>query len=87
MEAVGASVVGFKEGDRVFSTLVSSGSLAEFGVVESNHLFPLPDNMSFDEGAALGIPYFTAYRGLFHRGNCCVVFEMTKILSILKIIN
>jgi len=68
VEEVGAHVVGFKKGDRVFSTLVSSGSLAEYGVVESNRLFPLPENMSFDEGAALGIPYFTAYRGLFHRG-------------------
>jgi len=68
VEAVGAGVEGFKKGDRVFSTLVSSGSLAEFGVVESNRLFPLPENVSFDEGAALGIPYFTAYRGLFHRG-------------------
>lgn len=68
VEDVGANVVGFKKGDRVFSTLVASGSLAEYGVVESNRVFPLPKEMSYDEGAALGIPYFTAYRALFHRG-------------------
>lgn len=68
VEEVGGHVTNFKKGDRVFSTLVASGSLAEYGVVESNRLFPLPDNMTYDEGAALGIPYFTAFRALFHRG-------------------
>jgi len=68
VEEVGNEVSNFKKGDRVFSTLVRSGSLAQYGVVESNRLFTLPDNMSFDEGAALGIPYFTAYRALIHRG-------------------
>lgn len=68
VEAVGSRVTGFKKGDRVFSTLVSSGSLAEYGVVDCNRLFPLCDDLSFAEGAALGIPYFTAFRALFQRG-------------------
>ena len=83
VEDVGANVVSFKKGDRVFSTLVASGSLAEYGVVESNRVFPLPKEMSYDEGAALGIPYFTAYRALFHRGNELGSWRMCSILSVL----
>ena len=84
VEDVGANVNGFKKGDRVFSTLVASGSLAEYGVVESERLFPLPEEMSYDEGAALGIPYFTAYRALFHRGNESGSWCIRSIPSILS---
>ena len=30
---------------------------------------PLPEIATFAQGAALGIPYATAYRGIFHRGD------------------
>ena len=80
VEEVGEEVGNFKKGDRVFSTLVSSGSLAEYGVVESNRLFLLPDNVTFDEGAALGIPYFTAYRALFHRGMRIIIPRSDRLL-------
>ena len=69
VEEVGSRVSGLKKGDRVFSTIFSSGSLAEYGVADANRVFALPENVSFDEGAALGIPYFTAFRALFHRGD------------------
>src|SRR5205807_4251137 len=29
---------------------------------------PLPSNATFQQGAALGVPYGTAYQGLFNRG-------------------
>jgi NADPH2:quinone reductase len=29
---------------------------------------PLPAHLSFGQGAAVGVPYLTAYRALFHRG-------------------
>lgn len=29
------------------------------------YTFKLDDSLSFEEGSALGIPYFTAYRALF----------------------
>ena len=83
VEEVGSRVSDFKKGDRVFSTLVVSGSLAEYGVVESNRVFPLPKEMSYDEGAALGIPYFTAYRALFHRGNELGSWRMCSVLNVL----
>lgn len=69
VEAVGSQVHHFKKGDRVFTTVVSSGSMAEYGLVDANRLFTLHESYSFAEGAALGIPYFTAHRALFHRGN------------------
>ncbi len=36
-----------------------SGTYAEMTVCNVNHTFKLADNMSFEEGSALGIPYFT----------------------------
>jgi len=68
VEAVGENVTKYKEGDRVFSTLVLSGSLAEYGLSDENRLFPLHERLSFAEGASLGVPYFTAFRALFQRG-------------------
>jgi len=41
-----------------------SGSYAEFSVADECHTFRLHDDLTFSQGAALGIPYFTAYRAL-----------------------
>lgn len=41
-----------------------SGTLAEYCTANCNSVFPLPSNVSFEEGSALGTPYFTAYRAL-----------------------
>jgi NADPH2:quinone reductase len=41
-----------------------SGAYAEYCTARSNFVFPLPSNISFEEGSALGVPYFTAYRAL-----------------------
>ena len=30
-------------------------------------MYPLSSSLSFQQGAALGVPYLTAYRGLFHK--------------------
>ncbi|XP_076369700.1 quinone oxidoreductase-like [Tachypleus tridentatus] len=68
VEAVGEDVTSFKVGQRVyFCTLKSTsqcGSYAEYTAVDNKLTFPLVDNLSFEEGAAIGIPYFTAYRAL-----------------------
>jgi NADPH2:quinone reductase len=37
-------------------------------VVAAEHAHPLPERASFAQGAALGVPYATAYQALFHRG-------------------
>ena len=41
-----------------------SGAYAEAIVTESIYVFPLHQRLSFAQGAALGVPYFTAYKAL-----------------------
>ena len=53
-----------QEGDRVFFS-GASGSYAEYVACESHSVFHLADRLSFAQGAALGVPYFTAYRAIF----------------------
>ena len=57
-----------KSGDRVYFFGSLSGSYAEQSLVSENNLFPLPDNLTFNQGAALGVPYGTAHRAIFGRG-------------------
>lgn len=68
VEQVGADVKAFKPGDRVFTTHTLSGAYAEFTVSPAISVHPLPDVLTFSQGAALSTPYFTAYRALFTRG-------------------
>jgi NADPH:quinone reductase len=67
VSVVGSGVKRFKEGDRVYTTGSSSGTYAEQALCNEVQLQPLPDNVSFEQGAAIGVPYGTAYRGLFQR--------------------
>ena len=63
---VGDGVDGWKIGDRaaIYSPK-GSGTYAEMCVCDQNDVFALPDNVSFAQGAALGVPYATAHRALF----------------------
>lgn len=67
VESIGESVKRFKVGDRVYTAGSLSGTYAEQSLCEEQSLFPLPANASFPQGAAMHVPYATAYRGLFHR--------------------
>ncbi|KAJ3219033.1 hypothetical protein HDU67_003023 [Dinochytrium kinnereticum] len=70
--AIGDKVEGFKVGDRIFGTGVNGISgFAEFVKVKAvpGFLFKIPDELSYDEGAALFMIYPTSYLGLVHRGN------------------
>ena len=67
VEQVGADVNEFKPGDRVYTAGSISGAYAEFVLCETAQVHPLPANVSFAQGAAMGTPYATAYRGLFQR--------------------
>lgn len=67
VEAVGAGVTRFKSGDRVYTSDTITGAYAEFAVCEQKSIHPLPASISFQQGAAINIPYATAYRALFHR--------------------
>jgi NADPH2:quinone reductase len=51
-------------GQRVFVTGKNSGAYAEYIVSEAVYAFPLDERLSFAQGAALGVPYFTAYKAL-----------------------
>ncbi|KAM9244184.1 quinone oxidoreductase [Dugong dugon] len=66
IEAVGDNVSAFKKGDRVFTTGTVSGGYAEYAVAADHMVYSLPEKLDFKQGAAIGIPYFTAYRALFH---------------------
>jgi NADPH2:quinone reductase len=59
-------------GDRVWISTIptrSVGTYADFLVCDASITHPLPEQYSFSEGAAIGVPYLTAYRALFQRGN------------------
>ncbi|NXV20923.1 QOR oxidoreductase, partial [Cepphus grylle] len=68
IEGVGEHVTAFKKGDRVFTISTISGGYADYAVAAANRVFPLSDKLDFRQGAAIGIPYFTAYRALFQKG-------------------
>jgi NADPH:quinone reductase len=68
VEAVGSDVHNVKAGDRVFAGSVIQRSYAEYMICHSSFVFRLPDNLNFVQGAALFIPYFTAYRALVRHG-------------------
>ncbi|KAM3605510.1 uncharacterized protein V6R79_026453 [Siganus canaliculatus] len=69
VEAVGEGVTGLKAGDRVFTTATVNGGYAEFTVAAADCVHKLPDALDFTQGAAIGIPYFTAYRALVHKAH------------------
>jgi NADPH2:quinone reductase len=67
--AVGASVTRVKTGDRVYTSGALNGTYAEQALCLEAQVHRLPDNVSFEQGAAMGVAYGTAYRGLFQRGD------------------
>jgi NADPH2:quinone reductase len=70
--SAGADVKEFKAGDRVYvcgvgHTIAGAGTYAELALCIPSQLHHLPARVSFGQGAALGVPYCTAYRALFQR--------------------
>lgn len=68
--AVGAEVTTVKPGDRVYIANDNLGSphaglCAEQVVCAPTQLHPLPDHVTYAQGAAMGVPYGTAYYALF----------------------
>lgn len=64
---VGEGVGGFARGDRVMA-LVAGGAHAELAAVPAGQLMPLPENLSFVEGAAIPEAGLTAWTNLVHEG-------------------
>jgi NADPH:quinone reductase len=63
---VRADVGGFQAGDRVAAMPVLGG-LAETVAVDAHMVFPLPDTVPFDKGAALALNYLTVHFALIRR--------------------
>jgi NADPH:quinone reductase len=68
IEAVGSNIKHFKVGDRVYTNGSLTGVCAELAICEESRVHHLPSKVSFAQGAAIGVPYGTAYRALFQRG-------------------
>ena len=68
IDAVGAGVPKSRIGERVWvwngQWQRPFGTAAEFIVLPAAQAVPLPDNISFEEGATLGIPALTAYHAI-----------------------
>ena len=69
VEALGEGVTGLTVGDRVYvaAFLSKSGTYAERIACLGRFVHPLPNGVSFSQGAALGVPAATAYRALVLR--------------------
>lgn len=79
ISAVGEGVSGFTVGDRVLTCpgigkqddkpdLGITGCFAEKVARKAPDIRALPDNVSFAQGAAIGVPFVTAHHALFLRG-------------------
>jgi NADPH2:quinone reductase len=74
IESVGPDLEGFVPGDRVYvagpgKTIAGAGTYAERARCSADQLHRLPAGVTFGQGAALGVPYATAYRALFQRAD------------------
>jgi NADPH:quinone reductase len=69
VDAVGPDVARLKVGDRVWGSnqglLGRQGTFAQFAAVEEQWLYPLPEEVSFEDAAAIALVGITAHLGLF----------------------
>ncbi len=68
IDAAGKNATRFAPGARVYVAGSLSGTYAEQALCDESSVFALPQHVSYAQGAALGVPYATAYRALFQRG-------------------
>jgi NADPH2:quinone reductase len=69
VEAVGPGVGSVKPGDRVYVGGSVSGAYAEMSLCNEAQVHPLPGNVTFAQGAAMNVPYATAFHALIHRAH------------------
>ncbi|MGB2851222.1 MAG: medium chain dehydrogenase/reductase family protein [Solirubrobacterales bacterium] len=67
IESVGEGVDAFSTGDRVFGGSKFGGQ-AELVTASEADVLPLPDRLSFEQGAAIPVNYATAYAGVVLMG-------------------
>ena len=68
IDSVGSGV-GLTVGGRVYVSGTVSGAYAEQALCKASDVHPLPEQLSFSQGAAVNVPYATAYRALFQRAH------------------
>src|SRR6266436_4502288 len=66
IEAVGNGVKKVKKGDRVYTAKTVTGAYAEYALALEDQVHPLPEKISFGQGAGVWVPYGTAYHALHH---------------------
>ena len=70
-----------QEGDHVFSIRTVTGGYAEYCVTDEDFTQLLHENLTFEEGAGLGVPYYTAYRATIIRlvlqSNCLKIRHLS----------
>ncbi|CAN5859330.1 quinone oxidoreductase [soil metagenome] len=69
VEKTGASISEFQSGDRVLTTGAVTGTYAESCLCREDQLIKLPENVSFEQGAGVFVPYATSYRALFQKAS------------------
>lgn len=67
VEEVGSKVSQFRPGDKVFGG-VEAGGLAEYVSATENSVAPMPNNLTFEEAAAVPMAGLTALQGLRDKG-------------------
>ena len=67
VEAIGDGVTEVQLGQRVYTAGTLTGAYAEQALCRPAQVRPLPDRLSFAQGAAIHVPYYTADYGLFIR--------------------
>src|SRR5438046_8931320 len=66
IEGVGPGVKKAKPGDRVYTAKTITGAYAEYALALEEQVHPLPEKISFAQGAGVWVPYGTAYHALHH---------------------
>jgi NADPH:quinone reductase len=67
VESIGLTVKGIKPGDSVYCAGTITGAYAEKILCLAAQVHKLPEGVSFAQGAAIGVPYVTAYRALMQK--------------------
>lgn len=69
ISAIGPEVRHRQVGQRVYVAWSLSGTYGEEVLCKEFQTHPLPDSISFSQGAAIGVPYGAAFRALFQRAH------------------
>src|SRR5437588_1719212 len=67
VDSIGDEVTGAEVADSVYVAGTISGAYAQQALCSESQIHRLPLQITFEQGAAIGVPYATAYRALFQR--------------------